>query len=792
MFEKFKKLTIKGGYFEENTTLELFKNDPVSVVYGRNGSGKTTIAKALYESTLTREEEEGRPTSEFQVHGEEPIPYKMYLQVFVFNEDFVEQYVKVKGEGVNSIVMLGEQVELDRLMEDKQKELDSLEKQWDELQLQQMKLDSHNETGSPFYYEEELREGLRMEGGWAEIDSSLKGKTGKSRITAEVINRLLNTELPKEPAEEIGYQLDNDLELYKSSADQLAIDWKKLELNLPDTLDEVAKVLQRQVENPELNERERRLLALLTSKSTYPQHFSPEHTRTILDEHWEFCPLCLREINDDAAGIEETLKHLLNHEADEYIEELNDMMGKFVPVTPSIPALPNGLNQEDVNASMVALGRLNVAIGVVRSRIELRKSNVYERMRNVFTEQERKEYVESLDAYKKCQDRLEARVAAFNKIVNDREQLKERIIENNYRWARKFMFLTVDCCIDAYKKRQKNLDDQNKNVAERNRAERELKELRRQRERTDIALDYINNELKYVFFSDKKVRLEQAEGCYRLKINGKNVRPNRISVGERNVLGLCYFFAKLFGGESNKRKYETERLIVIDDPVSSFDYGNRVGVMSLLRYQFNNIVKGNANSRILVLSHDLHSVFDLVKIRSDIQGGRGGEKKYLELENRQLKEQDVRNEYKKLLMHVYEYARNPQREEDENAEMSIGNIMRRLMEAYASFCYNTGFEKMMCREGVLNGIPKEKRAYYENFMCRLTLNGLSHEEENVYSLDAMAPYFTKEEKVQTAKTVLLFLMYVNEEHLRAYCEKNAGMFDEIKSWMGEEETWIQG
>lgn len=63
-----------------------------------------------------------------------------------------------------------------------------------------------------------------------------------------------------------------------------------------------------------------------------------------------------------------------------------------------------------------------------------------------------------------------------------------------------------------------------------------------------------------------------------LKINGKSVKPKKISVGERNVLGLCYFFAKLFGGKTEATKYSSEYLIVIDDPVSSFDYGNRVGV----------------------------------------------------------------------------------------------------------------------------------------------------------------------------------------------------------------------
>lgn len=48
MFENFKKIKIKGGYFDEETELEFFKGDvPLSVVYGRNGSGKSTIARCL-------------------------------------------------------------------------------------------------------------------------------------------------------------------------------------------------------------------------------------------------------------------------------------------------------------------------------------------------------------------------------------------------------------------------------------------------------------------------------------------------------------------------------------------------------------------------------------------------------------------------------------------------------------------------------------------------------------------------------------------------------------------------
>lgn len=87
-------------------------------------------------------------------------------------------------------------------------------------------------------------------------------------------------------------------------------------------------------------------------------------------------------------------------------------------------------------------------------------------------------------------------------------------------------------------------------------------------------------------------------------------------------------------------KYNDERLLVIDDPVSSFDNGNRLGIMSLLRYQYANIQKGNPNSRMLVLTHDLSSAFDLVKIRSTLNDG---DQNFLELISKSLSLSTSRN-----------------------------------------------------------------------------------------------------------------------------------------------------
>lgn len=67
-------------------------------------------------------------------------------------------------------------------------------------------------------------------------------------------------------------------------------------------------------------------------------------------------------------------------------------------------------------------------------------------------------------------------------------------------------------------------------------------------------------------------------------------------------------------------------------------------------------------------------------------------------------------------------------------------------------------------------------------------------EERVYDLNTITPFFTEQEKIQTAKSLLLFLKYVNEEHLACYLGKKKDdeedKMAEIKSWETEEANWL--
>lgn len=785
MFEEFKKIQIEGGYYEPKAELSLFKNDAVSVVYGRNGSGKTTIAKCIADLALPEEER----NSEYTVQTDVLIELERDRQIAVFDEDFPANYVKFRNEGMQTIVMLGEAGMIDLEISAKEAEEQTIAMKVEKLKAIRNEYDDSKNMKSPLFHLNELYRTLKEDDGWADKVKEIKGYKQRPKVNEELLETFMTMKEPAESYEKLNRQLIKEIEVYKESEDAKEIVWECDNPSYPDSTEYVEKILKQSVEKPWLSSREERLLDFMVK---HPH----SETHQLLVEKWEFCPVCLREIgNSDRADIKKILTQMLNKEAENYKVKLADAMDMYGPVSTILPEFPGSLNQKELSEARQVIEELNSIAEVVCKVIIGRLNDIYgfpkyspfeygfvERFKSVAAK-----YNSMMKTLKRC-------VNEFNSSVKKREELREKILNDNMRAAKKRLSTSLDIYIKAKEESKNNAGTLATQQARLEGIRREINNLKEKIARTDIALDYINEELGYVFYSDRKLKLEAGvtttgEKVYKLKVNGKNVKPEKISVGERNVLALCYFFAKIFSNKKKEDEYKDEYLIVLDDPVSSFDYGNRVGIMTLLRYQFNNIVKGNSNSRILVMSHDLHTVFDLMKIRNEVCEKtikkNHFEKVFFELKGKRIQEDNTRNEYRKLLEQVYMYAADEREEEyDESMEMSIGNIMRRMMEAFSSFCYNKNFEKMVRDEHILVAIPPMKRVYYENLMSRLVLNGESHMEEGVYSLETMANYFTRTEKQETAKCLLLFLYYVNKAHLVAYLNEDDVV--KIEGWMTSE------
>ena len=291
--------------------------------------------------------------------------------------------------------------------------------------------------------------------------------------------------------------------------------------------------------------------------------------------------------------------------------------------------------------------------------------------------------------------------------------------------------------------------------------------------------------LKYVFFSEKKISIEPHNGSYEIKSQGQSVKPKQISCGERNILALCYYFTELFNGKEKTKIYSDPNLLIIDDPVSSFDKENRVGVLSLLKYELQHFISGNEETKVLIMTHDLMAFYDMVKIVEEITKKRLFTYRLYEFSKNSIQNYQYRkaNEYSKLLCQIYDYCIGTNSEDN---DLNIGNVIRRVVEAYSTFVYKVGIDEISYDVQILSILKTQKeRDYFENLMYRLVLNGESHFEERVRTLEDFCNGISIEEKKRTAKDVLCFLYLLNPIHIKKHLTEPATAIEKIKEWCND-------
>lgn len=92
--------------------------------------------------------------------------------------------------------------------------------------------------------------------------------------------------------------------------------------------------------------------------------------------------------------------------------------------------------------------------------------------------------------------------------------------------------------------------------------------------------------------------------------------------------------------------------------------------------------------------------------------------------------------------------------------MVIGNVIRRILEAFSIFEYKQGIDKLSCDEKILNSLGnKIYHNYFQNIMYRLLLNGESHMEERIKSLTDLtfaSNVFSEEKKNELKRYYVLY------------------------------------
>lgn len=672
----------------------------------------------------------------------------------VFDEDYVESKTRIEGEGLDSIVMLGEQVSAAEAIEETEKSIRGVTADIEGLDSKTAELEKGSNSVEKL--ERKAKESVKNVG-WAERRQNITGRKSNLGKQYWIDVQNANTE---ETRETLGQQFDAKLRIFekaKAAGQDEISPVPSIDIT-PYDESYLTELLSRQIDNPELSEREQRILELVKNNNqtivdTAVSVFSLEDTHV--------CPMCQQEVSQaHKDSIVASIRKVLNKAVEEFRAELSKA---FLPRLVETVDIPDQVTESAKADLKDAFREVNRLVDEYNSRIELRKAGIY-------TAQTAGAL--GLDAaLKKLEIAVESvnsEIDSINSAIKDRNILEKDLLKLNDEITRIDARQDIESWRAAEGDLAKARDAKSEKLAEHRRLLSEKQQQEAALKQIDIAVDVVNSYLANVYFDSDRFKLVLDGEQYKVLSRGQSVVPEKISTGERNVLALCYFFTENGEGKEQGHADDDPQYIVLDDPISSFDMENRVGVCSLIRERAECILQSNDLSKITVFTHDSSVMHDLQKVFDDIRlltMSKSFAYNTRKLVGTATEAVTKGTEYAALLNRAYRFASSTTEDLDES--YVIGNILRRIVEGYGTFNYGIGVEEIFRDQDLASRLGPHL-PYIKNAMYRLMLNDESHLKDRVSTMNPSDRFerFSYEDKRSCAQCVLLMLYTLDQTHVK--------------------------
>lgn len=781
---------INHGHFNNvEERFDLFpynnKKNRIALVYGHNGSGKTTIASSI------REYSKGNIESGIKFYDKDnnDIVTENNDFFYVFDENYITEKVKLNQHKLGTIVLFGEQLNIEEKITDITEHIKQLSTKQDQINNEIEKIMDIKRPDSIPILKNKIEQILKDR--WSISDQRLKQHKIATPVNLKNIKNIVNMAKPQKDLKEINREYQNKLELLNTTMGVGQIVFNNLP-NLskffPQNYDKLDQMLFKTLQKPKFTRREQEIIKLfegqmekLTDSADY-----------LANTDNKICELCLQPLSSDyRENVIHDLEKIKTVEFDTQIQQIRDLYLNLFDE--NILNNFQSLNFQKFPQLVNKVNYLNKLINAHNTLIEEKVNNPYksfdypykQQFKHVFEDLQQLMYELNLSC-KSYNDAIESRDQLITELQNMNNQIAFWEVKDSYEELQMKRQLKVN--------QEGDLSAINKNIQDlevlKNRAKDELND-------TSIAIEEINKSLQYIFYSETRMKLVPEDEGYGLQVNGKKVTPDKISLGERNVLALSYFFTELTENSKIQDLYTRPSFIVLDDPVSSFDFGNRVGIMMLIKIKMEKILLGNKDTHGLIMTHDVGVMFDLQKCFDEISkycGSIGFTAGVRSLELRDCKIIPFKNKhnsvYSRSIYDIYNFAVGTEQSDDQ--EYTIGNTMRRALEAFSTFTYVQGMSDVSVNPRIIALLPEQNREYYKGCMYRLVLNIESHSMDKMQGeLEAFKySLITHEEKIRTAQDILSFIYLLNPEHVISHI-KNISQNTRVETIKENISQWIK-
>ena len=562
--KKIKKVRNLGTFSDFQWLKSCQEFEQYNFFYGWNYSGKTTLSR-IFRCLETKTQHPNFPNAEFSLETDNGNITQRSISkdypIRIFNEEFVEdnfQWNKEIAE-IEPVLILGKEIKdleimAEKLQKDKKKKEKLLEESEEkEKRIERELNDSLTDKAS------EIRNILKITNP-REFDKNKLEDRIKS-IKNSYQNHII---LPDDEKEKVR-------NLYESKKpDEVTFEYPPLKFST--YISEVKNILSQKVTAQQIIEK----------LKTYPKLSDWVKEGIELHQNEKVCQFCGNLLPSDlferlnkhfSHGFDNLMKQI-NCKEDEILNHIKEI--KSISFPDKARLFENMQNEYESKLNNLT----TLKNGYIQILQDLNKE-LNRKKESPFDSLEQRELLDNTtkleNAIKEVKTNIDTHNLKVDSFEIEKQKAKEKLIKH----------FTAEFIINKdYFKIQSEIKKNNNNIQtlrpEIDTLVEEIKNINSQIKKEAIGADKINEYLKQ-FFNDGKLKVQLTENN-RYKLYRNNQIAKNLSTGEKNIISLIYFFAKLEETDFNFNN----AVIFLDDPVSSLDSNHIFKVYAFINEKLKN------------------------------------------------------------------------------------------------------------------------------------------------------------------------------------------------------------
>lgn len=639
---------------------ELVTDKRVNIIYGLNGSGKSTFSNYFYNPS----EEEYLKCSHLGSYDEILVYNKKFIQDNFYSKDTLNGIFSLSKENKDAIVKIEEIKSItDELKKTEIETIKEIER--NEKEIKNSQDESQNKTW-------DIK--LSYTGGDRVLEFCLKGKMGSKE---SLFNHLASIPLPlSKPNKTILLLKDEANSIEGDAAIKHSMLNEINQISLPENeLNSLNEIISGSKDSP---------ISQLIDNLKNADWVS-EGIKYIHRKEGSQCPFCQSETITEnlIAQLENYFDDSYNHK----ISNIKKIHSDYEEITKTIPKLEDyshsifsrdfiaDLSECHSNISYYA----NENLGLILNKIS--NPSIPVKLTDMSND---------ISKFNGLIKSINALINSHNSRIDNAEIEMKRLKTEFWDILR----YEYDLIISTHKKLEsecnKEIDNKQKELLKTKESlilnEKQRQDYQKTTVNIDEAIDYINKGLLDIGISDFHIK-KHGDDLYRIVREKSDSKIfSSLSEGEKVIISLLYF-RELFRGKKNASEGQIRKIAIIDDPVSSLSHIFVYNIGQLLKHDFFN---STAVSQTFILTHSLYFFYEIADSnhlrRKENQNLFRISKNSTGSTIETLKYEEIQNDYQSYWSIINDEAQHP---------ALIANCMRNVVEYFFNFVQKSDLSNTM-------------------------------------------------------------------------------------------------